>query len=85
MVIKSSPPICFCQMRLCYDAALPEQDQRYEAVGTAMDKELSVWRPLEEDTKLSHMSLFSGWQEVPLTGFPIKIRQLRFIWFLAWS
>lgn len=40
---------CFCQVWLRYDAALPEQDQRYEAVGAAMDKELSVWRPVEED------------------------------------
>lgn len=48
-VILMSSPICFCQVRLCNNAALPEQDQCYEAVGAAMDKELSVWRPLEED------------------------------------
>lgn len=45
----ASPPLCLFQVWLCYDAALSEQDQCYEAVGAAMDKELSVWRPLEKD------------------------------------
>lgn len=40
--------VCF-KVWLCYDAALSEQNQCYEAVGAAMDKELSVWRPLEKD------------------------------------
>lgn len=45
-------------MWLCYNAALPEQDQCYEAVGAALDKELSVWRPVEKDPQLFGMRLF---------------------------
>lgn len=32
------------QVRLCDDAPLAQQQQRYEAVGAALDQKLPVWR-----------------------------------------
>ncbi|KAK1805814.1 hypothetical protein P4O66_012863, partial [Electrophorus voltai] len=52
-IIRRGGRLCVAQVWLCYDAALPKQDQRYETVGAALDQELSVWRSLEEDPQLT--------------------------------
>lgn len=39
----------YLQVWLRHDASLAKQNQRHEAVGAALDQELLVWRPVEED------------------------------------
>lgn len=46
-------------MRLRDDAALPQQDQRHEAMGAALDQELPVWRSVEEDPSYSALTLYA--------------------------
>lgn len=44
------------QVRLRHDASFTEQNKRHEAVGAALDQELSVWRSVEEDPPHGHLT-----------------------------
>lgn len=75
------------QVRLCDDAPLAQQQQRYEAVGAALDQKLPVWRvvaphPVHAGLKgrsLARWRLLPPWEQTRRPKAPLLSRRDRWL------